>query len=104
MKTLTKTQYEMIAKPFADVLKWHQYLYASQGFDKATGNHNKRGMDFWDEFHVMERIVFPIANSLADANSKFDRDKFLETAGMQSDGRRGWSFVPTSEYIKRVQR
>lgn len=105
---MTKTQYEAIAEPFAKKTNWTQYLYCTQGFTTVDGEqrHSQRGQDFYDYFKNLDSIVFSIANNLAELNEKFDREKFLEACGMQtgktSDGRY-WSFVPSSESIKRVR-
>lgn len=102
---MTKTQYEAIATPFAKKTNWTQYLYCIQGFDTVDGQqrHSQRGRDFYDYFKNLDEIVFNIANNLKDLNEKFDREKFLEACGMQSDGSRYWSFVPTPENVKRVR-
>lgn len=102
---MTKTQYEAIALPFSKETNWTQYLYCTQGFTTVKGQqiHSQRGRDFYDYFKSLDTIVFNIANNLRGINGdKFDRDKFLETAGMQNDGIRGWSFIPTHETIEKV--
>lgn len=102
---MTKKDYEAVAKVFAKNTNWTQYLYCSQGF-MANENgivHSDRGQELWSELKDMDKIVFDLANSFKDLNPKFDREKFLAACGMQTDGSRYYSFVPTRENIDKVR-
>jgi len=97
---MTKTQYNAIAEPFAKKTNWTQYIYCRQGF--SNGVLTKRGRELYTYFKELDSIVYNIANNLSELNDKFDREKFLETCGMQRDNRYDWSFVPSTKSIKEV--
>ena len=105
MATMTKKQYEAIAKPFKEAVDWKQYLYASRGFEHKNGSrkHSAEGRKNYQYFTDLDSIVFQIANALGEANSKFDRDHFLRSAGMWFHDDGSFSFVPGKDYIYGIE-